>query len=645
MGSKNLLDTMIDDLSIINYHGNWAKQYEQWLENERFSFDSLLYVKNPFDLKNAGDREFFDPLDEEQINDLELIKLSLFVAQNLRTKQRDTFETLLETKHRSKKKDIIESYFKYIENIKTTHLIDSLAVLRAFAEKQAVLYGKKKADLYTWYFSTEEILSIDSVESMYMLYTYWRLTKSKKLLRQLVTSIIDFIQTYYYEYDNDPDMNLYQDLEGVMISKKLDIITDWLKLVTYHSERIFEKYRDIGWLNKRNAFVDAYVVTNEISKMQMLMCQLSFPNDEEETIKKKAIAYHSYGMWVKTADVLSIVGEIFSVLLSLDTSELDILFVSRQHVELQYDTIIKLRDHFISSLFYYKSFYTEERRYIDSGLMEILEKEAEIVSDSIDSVIAMVDSFEKDNITELLLAKQKYLSTVEEYALDFHKDKLELLTERVVKKIKENLEKREKYDELYRFVSTSFIKYAKELIKYPDILDTLVSAEYLYREFVINDKPKKGFDYSCISVMYYLALEDILNKLMYTPYSKEVLSNVKKSDWKKYVSHANHFWNNKDNCYKGTSELGNLGYLLESVKTCEAFRNYLIERFPSIEVAKLNEFGRKIKDIAPRRNNAAHGGKLLTYQDAVQDRQTVYDHEPEYLYLRGMIAEVLEILY
>jgi len=63
-------------------------------------------------------------------------------------------------------------------------------------------------------------------------------------------------------------------------------------------------------------------------------------------------------------------------------------------------------------------------------------------------------------------------------------------------------------------------------MQYPNIFSSLVSAEYLYQQYVEHSAANPNFDYSCISIMYYMSLEVFLNKMVYTPYANNVLAGV-----------------------------------------------------------------------------------------------------------------------
>ena len=52
--------------------------------------------------------------------------------------------------------------------------------------------------------------------------------------------------------------------------------------------------------------------------------------------------------------------------------------------------------------------------------------------------------------------------------------------------------------------------------------------------------------------------------------------------------------------------------------------------------------GKALKEKAKRRNDAAHGGNYLTYNDVCEDKGNVYDVIKEY---KGMILELLMIIF
>lgn len=225
--------------------------------------------------------------------------------------------------------------------------------------------------------------------------------------------------------------------------------------------------------------------------------------------------------------------------------------------------------------------------------------------------------------------------------------------QQIVEKIKTTIQKMDLYDDLYKSVSKEFLPYSGEMIQYPKILNSLVSAEYLYRQYIEKKEPKSSFDYSCISVMYYLSLEDFANKLVYSKYEIEVLSNIglkspyekkwKENDYSDYVSSYDAFWDKKTKSFKKTCEIGTLGYLLKKIFDEKYLRDFLTNTYNGIDIKKLQNYGEKLIDVAQRRNNAAHGGNYLTQSDVLKDKENVYSVSMEEI--KGLIFELLEILF
>ena len=66
-------------------------------------------------------------------------------------------------------------------------------------------------------------------------------------------------------------------------------------------------------------------------------------------------------------------------------------------------------------------------------------------------------------------------------------------------------------------------------------------------------------------------------------------------------------------------------------------------KYPTIDIQQLINFGQKLIDIAPRRNDAAHGGNLVSYIDVCIDKQKIYDFSTTNY--RGLILELFEIIF
>lgn len=641
-------------LSSIETDKNWLDKYEEWSRQDRNQFDALLEIKDSFDLSCVGDSHAFDLSSEDDKLDLDIIKMSVFLSESLTDYLKQTLSDLRNERNRENKQILIERYFGVADSITDCpQLSPSIVTLNDFAERQMALHGQRTVDLYLSFFSLRERLRKSSTESLYLLFTYWRLTRLKKDLKKLVSSLIDYIRTYYYDFDNDPDMKLFRPVDGLMIIKKLEIITEWLERVAFHTEQIAEKYKEMDWMQPVDSLADHIVSANQISKYEMLQYKRIFEVDDNDTVRKKAVCYHGYAVWIKTVDVMFIVRELYKVLNQLPEDELKKMNASKAYILNQYDIMDKIYNRYTSKVFYHKVYYDQERHNIDSLIMETLEDDAKLISDSIDNVNEFIDAIAADDIKGLMQAKQKYISGLKEFTSKEQEEKLDELTVRVTNKIKEIIQKQSIYDDLYAAVSDGFNPYAGELMKYPKLFNSLVSAEYLYKQYVDGKEPNEQFDYSCISIMYYMALEDFANKLVYIPYAKDVLSGLDDSElkgkkWTKYVSSLGIFWkyNKKKDSYtfiKDSCEIGVLGFLFEGVETEEKLKDYVLSRYPKADIKLLKKLGTELKKVAPRRNEAAHGGNYLAHADVCTDKGHVYDSSVSKL--RGLIIELLEMLF
>lgn len=639
-------------LSALDEKKNWIDLYEKWREDEKNQFSSLLMVTDSFNLSCAGDCYSYDNTDKSHMVDLDIMKMSVFLSEHLRQLSIEVFENVRKTRSSDKIISIIECYFAIVDGIANSHeLAGCIVTLNEAAEKQMVLQGVRSVDLYVCFYSLRELLRKETTESLFLLYTYWRITKSKRNLKSLVNAIIDYIQVYFDDFDNDPQMHLHYPLDGLMIVKKLAVISHWFEIITFHTNGIFDKYKDLKWLAPVDAMADDIVETAQISKFEMLNYKRIFINDDNETVRKKAIGNHGYAIWIKTVDVMHIFCDVCQVLCYLSEDELKKMNTTKAAMIELYDNMTKIRNYYTSKVFFHQVYFELERKYFDSRFMNAREEDAKLISDSVDDVLAFVDAISSDDIENLMQAKMNYLGRLKAFTTEEQESKLDDLTSQIADKIKTAISKKDIYDELYAAVSSEFEPYLTTLAKYPNIFCSLVSAEYLYKQYVENHEPRENFDYSCISIMYYMSLEDFLNKLVYIPYAKEVLSTVDKKEvqnynrkqnigWKKYVSDYTKFWKNgkpKDSC-----EIGVVGFLLDGIDDEEYFQKFLNVRFGIVDIEAIKAFGKTLKVKAKRRNDAAHGGNYLTYNDVCEDKGNVYDIVNEY---RGMILELLGLIF
>ena len=258
-------------LSALDEKKNWIDLYEKWREDEKNQFSSLLMVTDSFNLSCAGDCYSYDNTDKSHTVDLDIMKMSVFLSEHLRQLSIEVFENVRKTRSSDKIISIIECYFAIVDGIANSHeLAGCIVTLNEAAEKQMVLQGVRSVDLYVCFYLLRELLRKETTESLFLLYTYWRITKSKKNLKSLVNAISDYIQVYFDDFDNDPQMHLHYPLDGLMIVKKLAVISHWFEIIAFHTNGIFDKYKDLKWLASVDAMADDIVETAQISKFEML---------------------------------------------------------------------------------------------------------------------------------------------------------------------------------------------------------------------------------------------------------------------------------------------------------------------------------------------------------------------------------------
>ncbi|WP_379969116.1 hypothetical protein [Ectobacillus sp. sgz5001026] len=177
-------------------------------------------------------------------------------------------------------------------------------------------------------------------------------------------------------------------------------------------------------------------------------------------------------------------------------------------------------------------------------------------------------------------------------------------------------------------------------------LKTLATAEYLYNLFVLGSSTEKDEfkDYSCISILYYKALESFLNKFLFEPYINKHFSTNKDFSYissqcifdyfpvpNKQDLKSHYFYKNRSGNYYLSNKLalGNIGHFLKleedkpNPKYLIAFLNDIIK--PSKNVVKeFNGLSTNILGVKNNRNNAAHGGNIINKNQAIQDKKNVF---------------------
>lgn len=159
------------------------------------------------------------------------------------------------------------------------------------------------------------------------------------------------------------------------------------------------------------------------------------------------------------------------------------------------------------------------------------------------------------------------------------------------------------------------------------MISTLSTAEYLYQIYVLNRQSNEVFDYSFISIMYYQAIENILNNLVFNPYKIFCeFSHINRNNAENYFKNPKKYGYYKSNSFilKNSIELGPLGYLLQDIDECETFKKFILNKYDVKDLKIVQQLGNQIKLISKRRNTAAHATKV-DLNTTIQDKTVVFD--------------------
>lgn len=532
----------------------------------------------------------------------------------------------------------IELIRKYQEDIKNLNIQKSLVfklTKNAVAQDIVIFTEKKNHDLLEIYDFFSDTANFTSIEDIYINFTLWRLTRNKYDFDTLINRIDEYFKLNLYTYQNSPIANdLYKSIDNYSDEEKINLFIYRFIIIIELANQVFSKFYKFGWIKKfKNSFsLEAcYTITKAHSKYAIMNSYLSF-NDSKNAIDITG-AINGYYQLIKALDLLQIIGDLSRL---YDPSPLNN----------GYKLSMLLKQKLEELLFENK--VDSNYSHINYNLDMIIQKEysSEEIDSAMNSLIMFMNNIDSsDNIDILMNSKNKLLSSLDKYLSLNTKEELSNQLERVTKRIKDLLMYEEDFDAFLNSVTTSLKKYSSNLKKYRNIYDSLASAEMLYSIYIKNKQELDGFDYSCISIMYYMSLEEFANKLFYIPYKRDVLSNhiseLKNS--RDYLSDSRHYLSK--NGLKNSCELGNIAHLLIDIFKTKKYKEYIMNHY-NLNNAKLTQIknvGYKILDKANSRNKAAHGGNNIGYNDVVNDKKCVYIAEIDGIH--GLIEELLDILF
>lgn len=511
-----------------------------------------------------------------------------------------------------------------------------------------------------------------TIQNIYIHFTKWRIINSLSEYTYVLDKMNLFIQSYLYAFSEAPcngAENLMRPLDMKNPLEKYLFLTSKFYIIVRLAKYVYESATEKGdWENsffEKKLYDDKYPSkSNSYFKLTRTFIS-NISRNPNDTIS----LWNGYVALAKGLDLLAMLGDIIYILKEMSPEEKLQYYPDLDEFEKVYILYNFMRDNYEEFVYRDTYFYKNKREKYEIkkllweearaqekkedelkyrkellNIFELHEKETYTV---IEKQLEFMYAYLSDDIDELMTAKSQYLKAISKYASNVQQEKLEEYTKQLCEKIKLSVQNEDEYLSIYEKISDDFSIYFEHLKPYPSLLNSLASAEYLYKIYILQMKEKESFDYSSVSLMYYLSLEDFLNKFLYHPYKKDVLSpefgNICNSkDYLNQYEYYIRYSKLKKNC-----ELGPLSFLCSEVLTTSKLRNYLIEKYNFTEdkLQKLKSFGDNLKTKTQFRNDAAHGGVIITYSRAAQDKEIVYPGLSEIINIRGLLKEFMTIFF
>lgn len=550
-----------------------------------------------------------------------------------------------------------------------------------------------------------------ALNQLLILYNHYRLTEKVNVGENFFKKTLDYIKK---ELPDSKDKYEENEVDQYFHSEQLKFFSQTEQYIARSCNNLFAYYnvliknRDARFQSKgavpehvpnkefqeQEVWAEQEVRTKGLEiKLELLKLYGEEPTLIEDTAKKlqeirnktkyEYDVKNTYQQMKRTMDILFVFVKGLELYKETDIAT-DIFPIAKVLWKLRYMDL-ELKKILFSEPYLYEE-HIDQIREMKSVRLERKEsqvKEEEILEEKLDTEIELEESEEKNKLLQLELERksaeaecmkgilkntvaalkeenidvivQKRLSIISDEKMQ--ESNMELVDE-LSNAISSVLQKRVEDDEV-EGLKAAKKKIEEELgqnrvrILTPDIIQVLSTAEYLYDKFIEDKDPIKGFDYSCISAMYYQALEKTYNYLMYSGYINELNRN-KSGDLSSIINHTaygyfpdygNRYFKKIKNgkiaektCMYGDFEI--LLKFLLNIDNCNCsevahYKDYLYNTFGwNIEVLddkglppkiadKIKKLYKGIKITRDRRNNASHGGVIINYDTAREDKDFV----------------------
>lgn len=501
------------------------------------------------------------------------------------------------------------------------------------------------------------ILGEYSIPQIYISYVYWIDKNDKNYLQAALNSINLYIKQYLYLFQ-DADSN-YQmvrqitaPLKHISIFKDINcLLIKFAQILELARKNFRDAINEEIW--GENCFFettfDLKVPMISVTNYMLYEAQKSYPSKSPYDL---IAMQNAFSALIRGKDLFYILYQAVSRLGNMTENERVSYGVTDK-----YDEAANVIDFYKSD---YENFvYNNSVFYAsDSNNMTVLKSKWEndrknnkiqqALTTNTECFLEFLEGILNDDINSLMSVKQKIYNSISKYQDEQIKvKKLEKKLEEIIEKLRNSTLNESTFISIYESVSEDFVEYFEYLKTYPTLLTSLSSAEVLYDLYVQKMSEKKDFDYSCVSIMYYKTLEDFINKFLYIPYRNDVLEKNTENalESKLYLNDPNFYY--RYGKFKKSCELGPLGYLCAEVQNIPKLREYLKFKYHFDSdncFERLKVLGEELKKKSENRNNAAHGGKIISYKTAKDDKNTVYpNNSPEEI--RGLLKEFLDIIF
>lgn len=315
---------------------------------------------------------------------------------------------------------------------------------------------------------------------------------------------------------------------------------------------------------------------------------------------------------------------------------------------------------------------------------------SEILKNIIDDITAGI---ENQNTEQLLGVKKRIREEIMHFPECDEKDQyaqwLDGISNRINEALVEKCKIQDDYERTQKIILSNLGEKARMLPE--STLDSLTTAEILFKRYATLDYADKGFDFSCISALYYQAFEEAYNKLIWQKYATylngiiidgkaftEILEMSRGIDIKdpNAIGYLDNNAQQRDFYIEYKSKrkqrpktlvssrcmyksfailLGNIAITSKLDKLCDFFAGLCgfrdrTEMFADDSFMKVfQDFYQKITDSCDYRNNASHGGTFISLEQCGVDKKTVlYELEgirDDSLSLIQLLISILNVNY